>query len=195
MGAVAAQQEHAPGSSGPAGGGRHIDADAGRGGAVSERLLPCCADAGDLDRIEGPAGAGRPLGCAAGESGSCAKHSPACCPLSGAGRRTRCPTGRDLPERALQRGWGWRIGSSRLRWSVCLQNGAGVGSRSPRGARSRSEEPQMAKVLCVLYDDPVDGYPSAYARDEIPRITSLYRSKICRVLSDLRIRGVAQAAL
>ncbi len=30
----------------------------------------------------------------------------------------------------------------------------------------------MVKVLCVLYDDPVEGYPSAYARDEIPRITS-----------------------
>jgi len=28
----------------------------------------------------------------------------------------------------------------------------------------------MAKVLCVLYDDPVDGYPKAYARDSIPRI-------------------------
>jgi formate dehydrogenase len=28
----------------------------------------------------------------------------------------------------------------------------------------------MAKVLCVLYDDPVDGYPQSYARDEIPRI-------------------------
>ncbi|MDQ3821866.1 MAG: NAD-dependent formate dehydrogenase [Actinomycetota bacterium] len=28
----------------------------------------------------------------------------------------------------------------------------------------------MAKVLCVLYDDPVDGYPPAYARDGIPRI-------------------------
>jgi formate dehydrogenase len=28
----------------------------------------------------------------------------------------------------------------------------------------------MAKVLCVLYDDPVDGYPPSYARDEIPRI-------------------------
>ncbi len=28
----------------------------------------------------------------------------------------------------------------------------------------------MAKVLCVLYDDPVDGYPSSYARDEIPEI-------------------------
>jgi formate dehydrogenase len=28
----------------------------------------------------------------------------------------------------------------------------------------------MAKVLCVLYDDPVDGYPSSYARDGIPRI-------------------------
>jgi len=28
----------------------------------------------------------------------------------------------------------------------------------------------MAHVLCVLYDDPVDGYPTDYARDEIPRI-------------------------
>jgi formate dehydrogenase len=28
----------------------------------------------------------------------------------------------------------------------------------------------MAKVICVLYDDPVDGYPSSYARDEIPTI-------------------------
>jgi len=28
----------------------------------------------------------------------------------------------------------------------------------------------MAKVLCVLYDDPVDGYPEEYARDGIPAI-------------------------
>ncbi len=28
----------------------------------------------------------------------------------------------------------------------------------------------MAKVLCVLYDDPLDGYPPSYAREEIPRI-------------------------
>jgi formate dehydrogenase len=28
----------------------------------------------------------------------------------------------------------------------------------------------MAKVLTVLYDDPVDGYPKSYARDDIPRI-------------------------
>jgi formate dehydrogenase len=28
----------------------------------------------------------------------------------------------------------------------------------------------MANVLCVLYDDPVAGYPPAYARDEIPKI-------------------------
>jgi formate dehydrogenase len=28
----------------------------------------------------------------------------------------------------------------------------------------------MAKVLCVLYDDPVDGVPKKYARDTIPRI-------------------------
>ncbi len=28
----------------------------------------------------------------------------------------------------------------------------------------------MAKVVCVLYDDPVDGYPKSYARDDIPKI-------------------------
>ena len=29
----------------------------------------------------------------------------------------------------------------------------------------------MAKVLCVLYDDPVEGYPSSYARDSLPVLT------------------------
>lgn len=29
----------------------------------------------------------------------------------------------------------------------------------------------MAKIICVLYDDPVDGYPKSYARDSIPKIT------------------------
>ncbi|AGH48179.1 formate dehydrogenase [Sphingomonas sp. MM-1] len=29
----------------------------------------------------------------------------------------------------------------------------------------------MARVLCVLYPDPVDGYPPKYARDDIPTIT------------------------
>lgn len=28
----------------------------------------------------------------------------------------------------------------------------------------------MAKVLCVLYEDPVDGYPVSYARDDIPKL-------------------------
>lgn len=28
----------------------------------------------------------------------------------------------------------------------------------------------MAKVVCVLYADPVDGYPKSYARDSIPKI-------------------------
>ena len=26
----------------------------------------------------------------------------------------------------------------------------------------------MAKVVCVLYEDPVDGYPASYPRDAIP---------------------------
>jgi formate dehydrogenase len=28
----------------------------------------------------------------------------------------------------------------------------------------------MARVLCVLYDDPINGYPPKYARDDIPQI-------------------------
>ncbi len=32
----------------------------------------------------------------------------------------------------------------------------------------------MATILCVLYDDPVDGYPPAYARDGIPEITGYF---------------------
>ncbi|MGX2041756.1 NAD-dependent formate dehydrogenase [Methylocaldum sp. MU1018] len=28
----------------------------------------------------------------------------------------------------------------------------------------------MAKVVCVLYDDPVDGHPKSYARDSVPAI-------------------------
>lgn len=28
----------------------------------------------------------------------------------------------------------------------------------------------MAKVVCVLYDDPVEGYPTSYARDGLPRL-------------------------
>jgi len=29
----------------------------------------------------------------------------------------------------------------------------------------------MAKVLCVLYDDPVDRFPKSYARDDIPTLS------------------------
>jgi formate dehydrogenase len=32
----------------------------------------------------------------------------------------------------------------------------------------------MANVLCVLYDDPVGGYPRSYAREEIPKIERYY---------------------
>ena len=32
----------------------------------------------------------------------------------------------------------------------------------------------MANVLCVLYDDPIDGHPPAYARDQIPTIERYY---------------------
>jgi formate dehydrogenase len=35
----------------------------------------------------------------------------------------------------------------------------------------------VAKVVCVLYEDPVDGYPTSYARDEIPRIERYYNGQ------------------
>ncbi len=28
----------------------------------------------------------------------------------------------------------------------------------------------MAKIVCVLYDDPVGGYPKSYARDDVPKL-------------------------
>ncbi len=36
--------------------------------------------------------------------------------------------------------------------------------------RIRIKEKVMAKVLCVLYADPVGGYPPKYARNDIPHI-------------------------
>ena len=32
----------------------------------------------------------------------------------------------------------------------------------------------MATILCVLYDDPFDGYPPSYAREGIPKITQYF---------------------
>ena len=26
------------------------------------------------------------------------------------------------------------------------------------------------KILCVLYDDPIDGHPTSYARNSIPKL-------------------------
>jgi formate dehydrogenase len=37
-------------------------------------------------------------------------------------------------------------------------------------ATSLTEGTIVAKILCVLYDDPVTGYPKSYARDGIPKI-------------------------
>src|SRR5207342_3555792 len=42
------------------------------------------------------------------------------------------------------------------------------------GAQGGEGEAEVAKVLCVLYEDPVDGHPSSYAREAIPRIERYY---------------------
>ena len=28
----------------------------------------------------------------------------------------------------------------------------------------------MAKIVCVLFDDPIEGFPPAYAREGLPKI-------------------------
>src|SRR5881628_3099904 len=42
------------------------------------------------------------------------------------------------------------------------------------GTQRGEGEADVAKVLCVLYDDPVEGHPTLYARDDIPRIERYY---------------------
>jgi hypothetical protein len=36
--------------------------------------------------------------------------------------------------------------------------------------RASKRREAMAKVICVLYDDPIEGYPHAYARDDLPTL-------------------------
>src|SRR5438552_13788814 len=48
------------------------------------------------------------------------------------------------------------------------------GGRAMPGAQAEEGEAEVAKVLCVLYEDPVEGYPGSYARDAIPRIERYY---------------------
>src|ERR671918_1245372 len=57
---------------------------------------------------------------------------------------------------STSRSQGWRTSSSR--------------TRRPSSAGDREQEASVATILCVLYDDPVDGYPPPYPREEIPRI-------------------------
>ena len=47
----------------------------------------------------------------------------------------------------------------------------------------------MATILCVLYDDPVDGYPPDYPRDEIPRSRSTPTARRPRPRSRLTSPG------
>src|SRR5712671_5606691 len=48
---------------------------------------------------------------------------------------------------------------------LCLRIMVSTATVSQRGTA-------MAKVVCVLYEDPVTGYPKTYARDAIPDIVS-----------------------
>jgi formate dehydrogenase len=30
----------------------------------------------------------------------------------------------------------------------------------------------MSKIVCVLYDDPIGGYPKSYAQDNLPKLSN-----------------------
>lgn len=70
--------------------------------------------------------------------------------------------------------------TSQKRWGFCrdtvLPEDRRTNARPDRATKlvrhSVSWETEVAKVVCVLYEDPVDGYPKGYPRDEIPRIES-----------------------
>jgi formate dehydrogenase len=47
----------------------------------------------------------------------------------------------------------------------------------------------MSKVLCVLYDDPVDGYPPTYPRQEIPTIERYYDGQTTPTPERVDFRG------
>src|SRR6201986_5209923 len=56
-----------------------------------------------------------------------------------------------------------------------MRKGQGLRSVAPLGMFPSREKlirgvSDMAKVLCVLYDDPVDGYPKSYPRDDLPTV-------------------------
>jgi formate dehydrogenase len=46
----------------------------------------------------------------------------------------------------------------------------------------------MANILCVLYDDPVDGYPPSYARDDVPRIERYHDGQLAPTPEGLGFR-------
>ena len=39
------------------------------------------------------------------------------------------------------------------------------------------------KIVCVLYDDPVDGYPPKYARDGIPTLARTHTVRETPILA------------
>ena len=55
----------------------------------------------------------------------------------------------------------------------CSSTGRTMRARLQRTRKGRGGD-GMANVLCVLYDDPVAGYPPSYARDDIPKIERYY---------------------
>src|SRR5271156_5423783 len=57
-----------------------------------------------------------------------------------------------------------------MRWQRSGHASVSAPSRSGVFEVLRLRNPEMAKILCVLYDDPVDGYPKSYARADLPKI-------------------------
>ena len=105
--------------------------------------------------------------------------------------RARRPPDRELPARD---GPGSPDDRARVRQVSCSQPRARGPGRADRRGGGDGQDParrdrlgarttgqlrrrliEMAKIICVLYDDPVDGYPPTYAADDIPEDRDLPR--------------------
>jgi formate dehydrogenase len=67
----------------------------------------------------------------------------------------------------------FETGNSRIAGILRLAGGLHRGETRRRAVEPNPrQEEVMAKILCVLYDDPTAGYPPVYSRSDIPKITT-----------------------
>ncbi len=139
---------------------------------VAARLEPGLAELTDdiIDRFGLGAGGGSAAFEAVGAQGLHVARQPG--RVEGAGRRRgerssgQSDCSRGEPARFAQ----WLSPMSAMGCGADSQWAAGCEVSRKVIQGPKQERDPMAKILCVLYDDPIDGYPTKYPRDDLPRL-------------------------